>query len=264
MFEDRVKMILLNSGKDNKRPAITDGTCTTQEGNYMTDILIVAATLGEVEFLIGKSGKNRSRSLFSIVNQPNLRIDLLITGVGIAATTYHLTRQMAAHSYSLIMNVGIAGTLDPELKPVRLVRVMNDRFADFGVDDRGIFRDAGEIGLHKPNSFPFRKGLLKPTCSIKPASFKLLIPANGITVQTVTGSNKSAKKLVEKYGPAVESMEGAAVFYTAMMERVDCVQVRSISNLVTNRKRESWKTREAIDALEGFVTLLLTEFAYKG
>lgn len=229
----------------------------------MTDILIVAATYGEVEFLIGKGEKNRHQELFSIINRPGMRVDLLVTGVGIASTTYHLARRLAAQTYTLIINVGIAGVLGGELTPVRLVRVMSDRFADFGVDDRGVFRDVVEIGLVKPNGFPYRKGLLKPVCSIKPASFQLLIPVNGITVQTVTGSNKSAKRLLERYGPSVETMEGAAVFYTAMMERVECVQVRSISNRVTNRDRESWKTREAIDALEGFLTLMLTEFIHR-
>lgn len=228
----------------------------------MTDILIVAATRGEVEFLIGKGDANSKKSLINLINRPALRADLLITGVGIAATTYQLTRQLAAHSYSLIINVGIAGVLGSEMNPVRLVRVMNDRFADFGVDDRGVFREAGEIGLLQQNKFPFRKGLLKPACSLKPACFKMLTPVSGITVQTVTGSHKSAMKLLERYGPAVETMEGAAVFYTAMMESVECVQVRSISNRVTNRNRENWKTKEAINALEGFLTLLLMELIF--
>jgi futalosine hydrolase len=62
-----------------------------------------------------------------------------------------------------------------------------------------------------------------------------------------------------KYGPSVESMEGAAFFYVCRLQQVNCIQVRAVSNMVKARDRKSWKTSEAIDALEGLCGLLLLD-----
>jgi futalosine hydrolase len=54
-------------------------------------------------------------------------------------------------------------------------------------------------------------------------------------------------------------MEGAAVFYVAMKMNIPCIQIRSISNYVERRNRESWKIKEALESLTKQSVLLINE-----
>lgn len=225
----------------------------------MPDVLIVAATHAETAFMTGKV-KSRSReTLFHVIKGSDFKVDLLVTGPGIHATSFHLGKQLSIAKYQSCINIGICGSLDQQLKPVRLVNIVTDVFGDFGVDDKGTFQDVFESGLYSPDHFPFRNGLLKPKTVKNLQSLKALTQVNGITVQKVTGSRKTARQLFEKYGPAVESLEGAAFFHACMLSEVNCLQVRSVSNMVEDRNKAKWKIREAIDSLEGITGLILSE-----
>ena len=63
-------------------------------------ILVVAATELEVQPFI-KENKN---------------CDVLITGVGIPATVYHLTKKILENKYDVIIQAGIAGTFTKKIK----------------------------------------------------------------------------------------------------------------------------------------------------
>jgi len=227
--------------------------------SYMSDVLIVAATFTETAFITGKSKKQYRQNLFNVIKGSDFTADLLITGPGIHATSYHLGRQLFAKKYELCINIGICGSLDPEITPVKLVHVTTDTFGDFGVDNKGVFMDVFEAGLYRRNEFPFRDGRLKPQAIKGLQSIKAITPVNGITVQKVTGSKKNARELAVKYGPCTESMEGAAFFYACMQSEVNCLQVRSVSNMVEERNKKKWKIKGAVDALEGITGLLLSE-----
>jgi futalosine hydrolase len=206
----------------------------------MSDILIVVATPAEA------------------VNHSD-KIDVLVTGPGIAATTYHLTRALQLQNYRLIINLGICGSLDSEIEPGSLVRITSDRFADFGAEDDNDFLPASKIGLLDPDQYPFRKGVLTPP-SIPEIGILNTVPArSGITVQKATGSSYSASWARSNFGPVMESMEGAAVFYCAMMENMKCLQIRAVSNRVEKRDRDRWKITEALDALKSFQEQLISE-----
>jgi futalosine hydrolase len=87
--------------------------------------------------------------------------------------------------------------------------------------------------------------------------------AQGITVNTATGTERRKKMLLENYGTSLESMEGAAFFFACAMTKTPSLQIRAISNMTGKRNRKSWKVNEAIDALEGFVGLLMMEMESK-
>ena len=71
----------------------------------------------------------------------------------------------------------------------------------------------------------------------------------GVTVNTVHGIENSIHKMVERLYPDIESMEGAAVFKVCEEMRVSCIQIRSISNKVEKRNKESWNLPLAISNL---------------
>lgn len=230
--------------------------------NRLKNILITAATGLEVPDLLPGRHKTATGSAGTILRaSDSARVDLLITGPGIHATTYHLTRQLARNRYDLVMNVGICGSLDPAVKPVRLVRITSDAFADFGAEDGSDFLDAFQLGLENPNRYPYRKGRIRDSFSGKLSCLLPLLRMDGITVNKAHGSATSARRARERFGKVAESMEGAAVFYTSRMEHTDCIQVRAVSNLVEKRRRDQWKIKEAVDALSGFTGLFLLEWS---
>ena len=57
--------------------------------------------------------------------------------------------------------------------------------------------------------------------------------------------------------PVVESMEGAALHYVCLMEKIPFLQIRSISNLIGERDKTRWKIKEAMKSLnETLITLI--------
>ncbi len=230
--------------------------------NRLKNILITVATANEVSELI----RSKSRKLpapgasFRLLDIGDAVVDLLITGPGIHATTYFLTKQLDKKKYDLVLNIGICGSLDPAVVPVRLVRITTDQFADLGAEDGSKFLSMFELGFEKPGKFPFKKGKLHETFSGKLESLSPIIKTNGITVNKSHGTKASVLQARSRFGRVMESMEGAAVFFVCTLEHVPCLQVRAVSNMVEKRNRKKWKVQEAIDALAGFTGLFLMEW----
>lgn len=204
----------------------------------MADILIVAATPMEAVIPSGK-------------------YSTLVTGAGITATTYHLTKALQQQRYKLVVNIGICGTLDHHLGLGTLVHVTSDRFADFGAEDGESFLSAFELGISDPDKFPFSNGKLTPTTDFQLPEIPGLVKREGITVHSAHGSEHSYLSALKRYGPCVESMEGAACFFVCMMENTPCIQLRAISNRVERRDRKAWDIPAAINTLSGRIPFIL-------
>jgi len=53
----------------------------------------------------------------------------------------------------------------------------------------------------------------------------------------------------ENFSPDVESMEGAAFHYVCLLEKINFLQLRAISNRVGERDKSKWKLKESIENL---------------
>ncbi|WP_316770695.1 futalosine hydrolase [Pedobacter frigiditerrae] len=170
--------------------------------------------------------------------------DILITGVGMTATAFSLGQQLDK-KYDLVLNVGIAGSFDKNTPLGDLVNVFQDTFAELGAEDHDGFLTIDELGFGK---------------SSYSSSYNLsdLPKVNGITVNKVHGNSDSIEVIVKRFAPQVESMEGAAVLYACEKLNIPCLQVRSISNYVTPRAKETWKIGLAIKNLNEWVIDFLT------
>jgi futalosine hydrolase len=90
-------------------------------------ILIVAATWMEVKLiadeleLIEKIDDKINRYHYA-----GNDIDILIAGIGITATTFHLTSILHKNSYELALNAGIAGSWNKNLKIWEIVNVISE------------------------------------------------------------------------------------------------------------------------------------------
>ena len=224
-------------------------------------ILIVAATREEVVDLIHDLQFNVYDSLRgdrpAMQMAPNLKYDLLITGVGMVATAFALGRHLAVNNYDLVLNLGIAGSFDKNIPLGEVVQVNKDTFAELGADDGDDFLPIEALGFGQGTyQSDFRVadlGDLSTTLNIKQVT--------GITVNTVHGNEASIKKVVERLSPQLESMEGAACFYACEKLGLTCIQIRAVSNYVEKRNRDSWKIGLAVKNLNTFALNLVERFA---
>ena len=222
-------------------------------------LLIIAATSFEItgfaDWLkanaieISNSGKeiNVQKHLLH-----DLGIDILITGVGIHAVTYALTKQLQCCNYSFVLQVGVGGSFDTNLPLGSMVNVSSDRFADLGAEDKDEYIDIFDMGLLKNFDAPYTNGTLIAPVSELNQSLGLPM-VSGLTVNTVSGSAPTIYKRTQKYNCSIESMEGAAFHFVCIQENFPFAQVRAISNYVTPRDKSSWKMKEAIYNLNNWL-----------
>ena len=194
-------------------------------------ILIVAATIAEIE------------SMKMNINSGQVRF--LVTGAGIVSTAYTLTKLLAKEKFDLVVNAGIAGSFSEKFPLGSVVHVTEDCFADSGAEDDERFIHISEMGF-EGDEFPFRKKFIKNKVAFKNEALMQLPEVSGITVNKVHGNEESISKVKSLFNPDVETMEGAAVMYVCMKEKIPCIQVRGISNYVEKRDKSKWNIQAAI------------------
>ena len=222
-------------------------------------ILIVAATWLEVKMLadefelVDEATHNLRKYRFE-----DIEIDILITGIGVTFTTFHLTNTLSANNYNLVLNAGIAGSLTKELEIGEVVNVVTEEFGDLGIEKEGEFLTLFEAGFMDAGEFPFENGILKPPGL---NGFTDLKKVRGLTTSKSHGRNDSISEIKTKFSAQVESMEGAAVFFVCNWLGVDCCQIRAISNYVEPRETASWDIPLALQKLSDAVIHMMRKMA---
>ena len=210
-------------------------------------LTIVSATPFEIEptrqFLIENF---QSKDQLSFIKGEQT-VQVLITGVGSTATAFSLGQYLSQVKTNLLINAGIAGSFSENHKIGDVLLVERDRFGDLGVEEAdGQFVDVYELEMPAPNTPPYKDGWLINSGALEQ---KFLPTASSITVQKVHGSADSIAKIRNKYPVDLESMEGAAVHYCALMTGTPFFQIRSVSNLVEPRNKDNWDIGKAIAEL---------------
>jgi len=188
----------------------------------------------------------------------NLDIDLIITGLGTTFTTYFLTKALNLYNYDLVINAGIAGSFRDEISIGTVVNVKSEQFCDLGIEDADRTKTVFEAGFVDPDDFPFHSGRL-----INPHWHENLeLPAvHGVTSNISHGSLKSISRIKHDFDPDIESMEGAAVFYVCLLEKIPFLEIRAISNYVDIRDTEKWDIPTATVNLTNEIFRFLRRFA---
>lgn len=217
------------------------------------DVLLVAATAAEVRFLteaLKFVPETRSGNACAVVGA--LKLELLLTGVGLTATAYRLGRRLGQQYYDLVLNLGLAGAYPGRASIGDVVHVTVEQFGDLGAEDGARFLDVFELGLQDKEEFPFIHGRLANPLETGTGVLGQLPRVSGLTVNTVHGEEHSIRRAVQRFQPDVETMEGAALFYTCICEKQPFAQVRAISNLVERRNRDRWDIPLALNNLRNF------------
>jgi futalosine hydrolase len=215
-------------------------------------ILLVAATMREIQ----PAAEFLERSGFRIGAH---EVGILSTGVGALPATYALMRQIAQLRPDLVIQAGIAGCFTDK-KPGELVVVREEVLADLGVWEGDAFRTPFDLGLADGDREPFSNGMLVNPHQ-KLLDLTAMDPVRSITVNEITTDRDRIAWLQQNVRPVVENMEGAALHYVCIQEKIAFVQLRSISNDVGIRDKTKWNIRLAIENLNAAIIGLINRLA---
>jgi futalosine hydrolase len=206
----------------------------------MPKILLVAATAAEIAPTLAVMGipVTADRGLF-LTNDGNRDVMAVITGVGMVNTAFELGKLIGTH-FDVVINAGLAGSFIG-FGTGDVVNVTQDCFSELGAEDDKRFLSIDDMGF----------GAQRITMrNLFENEFTGGIPkSNGITVNMVHGNEKSIQRVIEKFQPHVETMEGAAFIHAANEFNWRAIQVRAISNLVEKRNKENWNIGLAVQNL---------------
>jgi len=199
-------------------------------------ILVTAATAKEIDPFLSIVRQDR----FSTNN-----IDILISGIGLTASTYHFAKQLSYKKYDLVMQAGVAGSFDLNIPLGEVVAVKQDVIADQSVVELEKLKTLFDLKLLPQDQHPYKKGwLINPYKeNLKKTKLKIV---KGISVNQISTSKQMIKFYRDVFDPVTESMEGAALHYVCLMEKIPFVQIRSISNYIGERNKKKWDMNESI------------------
>lgn len=211
-------------------------------------ILLVAATNFEIQptinYLAGRD----------CVIGPH-RFDVLITGIGSMSTTYWLTKTIAKQRPDMLIQAGIGGSFSASYPPGSLVLVNEEVTGDLGVEENNEFKDVFDMGLPQITDPYTGKSLENKQVELLQRYNLPLVKS--VTINEITTRPARIEQLQQKYRPVVESMEGAAFHYVALVEKIPFIQLRAVSNMVGERDKTKWKMKEALHLLnEQLITMV--------
>jgi len=220
-------------------------------------ILIVAATYSELKPLLEKAVIiEKIDDCFSHYRIDEKETDVMITGIGMVSTAYHMGRILGKYKYDFAFNFGIAGSFDKNISTGTVVNIDSDVLSELGAENGNEFLKFDQLGMGASSiSKTLWKG--KNNFEIYSPVIQQLQRVKGITVNSVHGNNDSIKKVYNLFIPDVESMEGAAFLAICNAEKIKCAQIRSISNYVEERKKDNWEIEKAIKSLNDIAIRIL-------
>jgi futalosine hydrolase len=211
------------------------------------EVLLCAATRFEID-----------PTIQYLASQNIKNIDILVTGVGLIAATYHITKAVYQKRPQLILQAGIAGALDNNLKLGSVVIIESETVGDLGVMEQGSFRSLFDMEFVQENDRPWTNARLLNASGILD---EILLPkVKGVSINEITTLPSRIEHYKDALGGSVESMEGAALHYVGLMENIPFLQVRSLSNFVGERDKSKWHIKEAIENLNKELIPIISKF----
>lgn len=158
----------------------------------------------------------------------------------------------------MIIQAGVAGCFDKKIKLGAVVVVDREAIADQGVVEEKKIKTVFDLGLAEKNLSPFTKGwMLNPHKELMEKTGLKKVP--GVSVNQVTTGAKNIRMIVDRFSPSIESMEGAALHFSALQENIPFLQLRAISNYIGERNKKKWEMKLAITHLNKVLQAVVEE-----
>jgi futalosine hydrolase len=181
------------------------------------------------------------------IKDQNLEVDVLVAGIGLMSTAYHLTKKLSWGKPGLVLQAGVAGCFDETFPLGEVVAVKSERVGDLGVRQEGSFHSLADLGLATPNDAPWQQGVLvNPNPALSATGLACVA---GVSVNQISTDVEQIALYKHSYGAVTESMEGAALHYVCLCERVPFLQIRALSNYVGERNKSNWRMKPALEKL---------------
>jgi futalosine hydrolase len=214
------------------------------------NILIAAATSIEIKPFLQYLKKRKDEA----------DIDVLITGIGLTATTYSLTKQFSIRKPDLVIQAGVAGCFDLSVELGEVLMVKQDTIADQSVVELKKLKTLFDLNLVPHDLHPYKNGWL-----VNPLNKYLGLPGikqvSGISVNQISTDKKMIRFYKKTFEPVTESMEGAALHYVCLMESIPFMQLRSISNYIGERNKKKWDMQDSIKNLNNELVKLVKKIS---
>ena len=212
------------------------------------NILVVAATAKEINLFIELTRTGDINNA-----------DILISGIGLTASTYHLAKQVALKKYDLVIQAGVGGCFDLRIPLGEVVAVKQDAIADQSVVELERLKTLFDLNIVPQDQHPYKKGwLINPNKEVlKKSKLKIV---KGISVNQISTSKQMIKFYRDVFNPVTESMEGAALHYVCLMEKTPFVQIRSISNYIGERNKQKWDMMNSIVKLNEALIKIINNY----
>jgi futalosine hydrolase len=179
-------------------------------------------------------------------------VRIAVTGAGKSCAGFACGHLLALDDYRAVVNLGCAGSLPGSgLSTGEVVIARSEVLADEGTFTPEGFRSLEAIGLplfegeppvHNriPVELPSPLGEEELSLLSRELGFRVVLGPLA-TVSTITGTDRSAGEMRERWQPLAESMEGAAVALAALRRGLPFLEVRGISNPAGDRDRSRWE-----------------------
>ncbi len=174
----------------------------------------------------------------------DINLDVVITGIGLTATAYRLAKQISIKKPDLVIQGGVAGCFDKSVELGSVISIKQDTIADESVVEIKKLKTLFNLKLMPQNQFPYKNGwLVNNSALLKKTKLKTV---KGISVNQITTSEEIIRYYKKQFNPVTESMEGAALHYVCLMEKIPFLQIRSVSNYIGERNKKNWNMKESI------------------
>lgn len=173
-------------------------------------------------------------------------VEILITGVGLMAATYALTKAVFENRPGFVIQAGIAGALDKDISLGEVVAVESETLGDSGVFENNSFQSLFNLKLINPDLYPWSGGRLVNEGVHRLPGLKKVA---GLTVNQISTAEEQINYYREELGVDLETLEGAALHYVALLEKIPFIQLRAISNYIGERDKKKWLVQDAVNNL---------------
>lgn len=215
--------------------------------------LLLSPTALEAPFLEGEP--------FSFLGRKGLRGEgfvYLETGIGKVNAALTLAAWAARNPVERALLFGIAGAYPGSGLQLGEVALVGEEVeADLGLRE-GLkplgFPAWEKEGKRYYNRFPLDPGLTETLGHL--LGLRVVV---GLTRDLVSESPKEAQALAERWGAALENMEGAAFARACLALGIRGAELRAISNPAGTRDKGAWRVQEALEALGENVSRLLKD-----
>ena len=237
----------------------------------MTGFLLATATAKEASLLYSiiklKEPAELSFGKGFIGRLESLELFVLHHGVGKVNAAAGLALAIKQLNPRGVIQFGIGGSyLGTSLNVGQVAVASREIHLDSGVRGNNGWEDMSSIGIPLSGGNPplYNEFPVDPYLTSVVADSNSLATVTFGTSETVTGTLEEAAFLKDRFKVSVESMEGAAAAQVCHELGVPFAELRGISNIVGERKREAWDIPGAISAVNGAMVKTLSCLAHEG